>query len=153
VLLLLISILVNRLGLNSRNSSKPPVADPYRKKDLQKSTGRKPGGQQGHTGTTLKQVANPDIIEIIQVDRNLLPPGQYREAGHEVRQVIDLDISTVVTEWRAQVLEDQNGKRYVASFPEGVSRSVQYGLGVKVNSVYMSQYQMVPYNRIEEHFL
>jgi len=34
VLLLLISILVNRLGLNSRNSSKPPVADadstPYR---------------------------------------------------------------------------------------------------------------------------
>ena len=153
VLLLLISILVNRLGLNSRNSSKPPVTDPYRKKELQKPSGRKPGGQQGHVGTTLKQVASPDIIEIIQVDRSLLPPGHYREAGHEARQVIDLDISTIVTEWRAQILEDQHGKRYVAPFPEGVLRSVQYGIGVKVNSVYMSQYQMIPYNRIEEHFL
>jgi transposase len=153
VLLLLISILVNRLGLNSRNSSKPPVTDPFRKKEPQKSSGRKPGGQQGHVGTTLKQVASPDIIEIIQVDRNLLPPGRYREAGHEARQVIDLDISTVVTEWRAQILEDQHGKRYIAPFPEGVARAVQYGIGVKVNSVYMSQYQMIPYNRIEEHFL
>ena len=30
VLLLLISILVNRLGLNSKNSSKPPSTDPNR---------------------------------------------------------------------------------------------------------------------------
>jgi transposase len=153
VLLLLISILVNRLGLNSRNSSKPPAADPYRKKERKEPSGRKPGGQQGHIGKTLKQVAHPDIIKIIPVDRNLLPPGHYREAGHEARQVIDLDISTVVTEWRAQVLVDQQGKRYVAPFPEGVSRPVQYGIGVKVNSVYMSQYQLIPYNRIEEHFL
>ena len=153
VLLLLISILVNRLGLNSRNSSKPPVTDPHRPKEPKKPNGRNPGGQKGHPGATLKQVANPDIVEIISVDRNLLPPGQYRETGHEVRQVIDLDISTVVTEWRAQILEDQQGKRYVAPFPEGVSRPVQYGIGVKVNSVYMSQYQMIPYNRIEEHFL
>jgi len=29
---------------------------------------------------------------------------------------------------------------------------VQYGIGVKVNSVYMSQYQLIPYNRIEDHF-
>jgi len=153
VLLLLISILVNRLGLNSRNSSKPPVADPYRKKEPKNPSGRKPGGQLGHICTTLKKVANPDIIEVIPVDRSLLPPGQYRETGHEARQVIDLDISTVVTEWRAQILEDQNGKRYVASFPEGVVRPVQYGISIKVNSVYMSQYQMIPYNRIEEHFL
>ena len=29
----------------------------------------------------------------------------------------------------------------------------RYGIGVKVNAVYMSQYQKVPYNRIKEHFL
>ena len=74
VLLLLISILVNRLGLNSRNSSKPPVTDPYRTKEPRKSNGRKPGGQQGHISTTLKQVIDPDIIEIIPVDRSLLAP-------------------------------------------------------------------------------
>jgi transposase len=73
--------------------------------------------------------------------------------GYEARQVIDLDISKVVTEYQAQILEDQNGKRYVASFPDGVTRPVQYGIGVKVNSVYMSQQQLIPYNRIEDHFL
>lgn len=73
--------------------------------------------------------------------------------GHEVRQVIDVDISTVVTEWRAQNLEVQQGKRYVAPFPEGVVWPVQYGLGAKVNSVYISQFHMIPYNRIENHFL
>jgi transposase len=29
---------------------------------------------------------------------------------------------------------------------------VQYGIGVKVNAVYMSQYQLIPYNRVEDHF-
>ena len=33
VLLLLVTILANRLGLNSRNSSKPPSSDPNRKKE------------------------------------------------------------------------------------------------------------------------
>ena len=153
VMLLLISILVNRLGLNSRNSSKPPVTDPHRKKEAKTASGRKPGGQHGHIGKTLKQVADPDIIKPIPVDRSLLPPGEYRKIGHERRQVIDLDISTVVTEYQAEVLEDQRGTKYVAPFPEGVTRPVQYGVGVKVNSVYLSQYQMIPYNRIEEQFI
>lgn len=153
MLLLLVSLLLNRLGLNSKNSSKPPSTDPFRKKESRKTDGRKPGGQLGHIGTTLKQVTDPDIVKEIPVDRNHLPPGHYRSAGHEARQVIDLDITTVVTEWRAEVLLDEQGNRYVAPFPEGISRPVQYGIGVKVNAVYMSQYQMVPYNRIEEHFL
>jgi len=153
VLLLLVSLMLNRLGLHSKNSSKPPSTDPFRKKEPCPASGRKPGGQPGHTGTSLKQVADPDIIKELPVDRSHLPPGRYRVVGHEARQVIDLDITTVVTEWRAEILEDEQGKRYAAPFPEGVSRPVQYGIGVKVNAVYMSQYQMVPYNRIEEHFL
>lgn len=153
VLLLLISILVNRLGLNSRNSSKPPSSDPNRIKKSRKTGERKPGGQPGHKGKTLQQIDDPDEIKIIPVDRNTLPRGQYRAAGYEIRQVIDVDIATVVTEWRAEILEDSSGKRHVAPFPEGVTRPVQYGVGVKVNAVYMSQYQLIPYNRIEDHFL
>lgn len=152
VLLLLVSILVNRLGLNSRNSSKPPASDPFRKKERKTAGGRKPGGQHGHVGKTLQQVGNPDIVKPIAIDRRLLPPGEYRNVGHEARQVIDLDISIVVTEWQAEILVDQNGKKFVAPFPEGVTRPVQYGVGVKINSVYLSQYQMIPYNRIEEQF-
>ncbi|MCK9295566.1 MAG: IS66 family transposase [Desulfobulbaceae bacterium] len=151
-LLLLVTILLNRLGLNSKNSSKPPSTDPNRVKRPRVQSGRKPGGQPGHTGTTLQQVPDPDESFIIEIDRATLPHGQYRQAGYETRQVIDLDIGRVVTEWKAEVLEDSHGKRYVAPFPEGVIRPMQYGIGVKVNSVYMSQYQLIPYNRIEDHF-
>ena len=40
----------------------------------------------------------------------------------------------------------------MASFPEGVNRPVQYGLGLKANVVYMSQYQLIPYDRVRDHF-
>lgn len=151
-LLLLVSILVNRLGLNSKNSSKPPSTDRFRKKEPKASTGRKPGGQTGHVGTTLVKFPDPDIVKSIMVDQTKLPPGMYHEVGFEARQVVDVDISTCVTEFQAQILEDQSGKRYTAPFPDGVTRPVQYGSGVKVHSVYMSQFQLIPYNRVEEHF-
>jgi len=64
----LISILVNRLGFNSRNSSKPPVTEPHRKKEAKTVSGRKPGGQHGHISKTLNQVADPDIIKFSPVD-------------------------------------------------------------------------------------
>jgi transposase len=152
VLILLISLLANRLNLDSTNSSKPPSADPNRKKKPKPKTGRKKGGQNGHVGTTLKKVDDPDIIEPIDIDRRTLPPGQYHEAGFEARQVFDIDISRVVTEYRAQVLEDESGNRYVAPFPEGVTKAAQYGTGLKAHAVYLSQFQLIPYNRIQDYF-
>lgn len=152
VLILIITLLVNRLGLNSTNSSKPPSTDQNRKRKDQKKTGKKPGGQKGHTGTTLQRVDNPDRVEEIEIDRRALPPGQYKLAGYETRQVFDIDISRVVTEYRAQILEDEKGQQFVASFPEGVTKAVQYGNGIKSHSVYMSQFQLVPYNRIQDYF-
>jgi len=152
VLVLIISLLANRLNLNSTNSSKPPSADPNRKKKPKPKTGRNKGGQNGHVGTTLKKVDDPDIIEPINIDRRTLPSGRYHEVDYEARQVFDIDISRVVTEYRAQVLEDENGNRYVAPFPEGVTKAVQYGTGLKAHAVYLSQFQLIPYNRIQDYF-
>ncbi len=140
LLLLLVTLLLNRLGLNSSNSSKPPSTDPNREKKKKAPSQKKPGGQKGHNGTTLQKFTDPDVVEDIPVDRTTLPEGVYTDVGYESRQIVDLDISRIVTEYRAQVLEDVNGKRYTATFPEGVSRPVQYGINVKVHSVYMSQY-------------
>ena len=62
-----IKVLQARLAQNSRNSSKPPSTDPDDKKlkpmSLRKNSGKKPGGQTGHPGATLKQVDNPDQIQ------------------------------------------------------------------------------------------
>ena len=154
VLLILVTLLLNRVTLNSKNSSKPPSTDPNRKKSSKKGkSDRKPGGQEGRNGTTLEQVDDPDEVTELQVDRRTLPKGvRYQEAGHEIRQVIDIDISRFVIEYRAQILEDDQGHRFVASFPQGVNRPVQYGLSLKANAVYMSQYQLLPYDRIRDHF-
>ncbi|MEE9368943.1 MAG: DUF6444 domain-containing protein [Pontiella sp.] len=63
VLVLIVTLLVNRIGLNSRNSSKPPSADQNRKKPPCKGNEKKQGGQKGHKGTMLAKVDDPDIIE------------------------------------------------------------------------------------------
>jgi transposase len=152
LLILIITLLANRLNLNSTNSSNPPSSDPNRKKQPKPKTGKKPGGQKGHVGKTLEKVDDPDNIELIEVDRRKLPIVRYREVGFDTRQVFDIDISRVVTEYRAQIIEDDNGNRFVATFPEGVTKAVQYGTSLKSHSVYMSQYQLVPYNRIQDHF-
>lgn len=152
LLLILVSLLVNRLGLNSRNSSKPPSSDPNRPKAKRPAGKRKPGGQKGHSGKTLQKFSDPDRIEEIKVDRSKLPDGQYKDVGYESRQVVDIDISRIITEYRIQILEDEHKKRYYAEFPEGVTQQVQYGTSVKATAVYLSQYQLIPYARLEEMF-
>ena len=57
--------LESRLNQNSRNSSKPPSTDFFVKekpnsKSPRKNSGKKPGGQEGHPGTTLEMINNPD---------------------------------------------------------------------------------------------
>jgi hypothetical protein len=98
--------LTRRLEQNSRNSSRSPSSDlPFVKPEptsLRRRSGRKPGGQQGHLGSTLAQVGDPD-------ERVRYEPGPCvgcgadladgAEVGVERRQVFDLPPMTVrVTE-------------------------------------------------------
>lgn len=152
VLLLLVTVLLNRTTLNSKNSSQPPSADPNRTKSSRQKSDRSSGAQKGRNGTTLRKVCDPDIIKSLKLDRRTLPKGQYHEQGVDTRQVFDIDLSRVVTEYQAQVLVNKQGKRFVASFPGGVTKAVQYGHQLKAHAVYLSQYQLLPYKRIAEYF-
>lgn len=153
LLVVLITILVNRLNLNSSNSSKPPSTDKDKKKKKRKKSNNKPGGQKGHQGSTLEPVSDPDEIEDIKIDKRRLPKGKnYKPDGYESRQVVNIVISSNIIEYRAQVLVDDDGIKYVAEFPKGVTRPIQYGASVKANATYSSVYQLIPYERIEEQF-
>lgn len=152
VLILIVTLLVNRLGLNSRNSSKPPSSDPNREKKPRNGKKKKRGGQNGHKGSTLQKVDDPDVVEELSIDKRTLPRGKYHKVGYESRQVFDIQISRIVTEYRAEILEDENGYRFVAEFPESISRPTQYGSGVKAHAVYMSQFQLLPYDRVKDYF-
>jgi len=164
-MLLLIKILFNQLNLDSHNSSKPPStnglkgskktssnSDDDKDNGKKKGNRKKRGGQNGHKGTTLKPVDSPDHIQSIKIDRRTLPKGKYTEAGYVARQVVEIITLREVTEIRAQILVDQFGKEFVAPFPEGVTRPIQYGSSVKANAVYLSQYQLIPFGRIQAQF-
>ncbi len=154
VVLFTMKLMCDRLLLNSSNSSIPPSRDPNRPRKQRTVLGkkRKQGGQEGHVGSTLQKVETPDIIEDLFIDKTTLPKGHYKKVGYEARQVFDIKITTHVKEYRAEILEDDNGKQYVADFPEEVSRAAQYGNEVKVQSVYMSVFQLIPLARVADYF-
>jgi transposase len=155
LLIVIVQLLVNKLGLNSRNSHKSPSQDPNRPRKKTKGKGRKrkPGGQPGHKGSYLKPVEKPDVVHEIIIDRKTLPKGHhYHHAGYDKRQVIDIVVSRQVTEYQAEIVRDENGDEYVAEFPDRVNRPVQYGATLKAKAVYMSVAQLIPVERVEDYF-
>ncbi len=144
LILMVVVMLAERLGLHCKNSSIPPSKDPNRKKAPKRSGDKSAGGQKGHKGTTLTQTDPPDEVKTQFVERDTLPKGKYHEVGFIKRQVVDIDISKIITEYRAQILENEQGEQFVADFPDGVNRHIQYGSNIKAHAVYLSQYQAHP---------
>jgi transposase len=151
-----------RLNQNSRNSSKPPSTDfsvkkkPNPKSRRQKSD-KKCGGQEGHSGTTLDIVANPD--EIIEHSLSYCEEcgstlENVKVESCEVRQVFDIPpVKLIVTEHRSQIKTcPQCGTPNKAAFPESVKYPVQYGPNILASAVYCKNYQFIPYDRICEFF-
>lgn len=149
-----------RLAKNSRNSSKPPSSDGYNKpkpKSRRTKSERTSGGQPGHKGRTLKQVAHPDEVKSHPVS-DCVQCGQSLQdcpvQAIERRQVFDLPpIQLSVTEHQAEVKVCPGCQGTTRGrFPESVSQAVQYGPQVQGLIAYLSQYQMLPYARLQEVF-
>lgn len=64
-----ISELSIQKSLHSRNSSKPPATDQNRRKNTRERSNRKPGGQPGHVGSTLKLSDQPDTLVPLSIAR------------------------------------------------------------------------------------
>jgi transposase len=140
-----IAELKRQLGQNSRNSSKPPASDsPFDKpapKSLRRRSGRKPGGQPGHPGSTLALVDDP-------AERKRHEPGPCSgcganltdapEVGVERRQVFDLPPLTVrVTEHQLIARRCACGTTTCGTAPEGVTAPVQYGPRITAIMLYL----------------
>lgn len=161
-----VKALEDRLARDSHNSSKPPSSDLGRPKPAPRSlrpapgeTGRSPGGQPGHPGSTLRRAVAPDHLLVQR-------PAQCGACGHslvgaldsqvrldaERRQVIELPpLALVVTEHRvAHVSCPGCGAETAGRFPGGVTQLVQYGERLKALAVYLHAYQLLPYGRATE---
>ena len=135
-----------RLRQAPRNSSRPPSSEgldkpPPRPRSLRTKSGRKPGGQDGHEGSTLAQVARPDREvrhEPGCCGRCGAGLGGRPVTGVERRQVFDLPLVEVtVTEHQLIERECGCGQRTKAAAPAGAEGPVQYGPRIAAVIVYL----------------
>ncbi len=144
---------LDKLNKNSHNSSKPPSSDMFGKtQSLRPASGKKPGGQIGHKGITLRMKEVPDDIVRHEVERcshchealAAVSPDDY-----EKRQVYDLPpLRLKVTEHRSLVKTCPHcGTVNKGAFPLGVDQAAGYGEQFKALCVYLTHYQLVPYGR------
>ena len=153
-----IKALEDRLGQNSSNSSKPPSSDwPTKQRSLRGKSGKSPGGQKGHKGHNLKMVTVPDATVVHGISACCKCGSSLMDtepAGYRKRQVFDLPpIKVEVTEHRAEdKICPHCGCKNEALFPESISQPTQYGPRIKAICTYLSQYQLLPYERTGELF-
>ena len=149
--------LKEQIAKDSHNSHKPPSSDGLSKpkpKSLRQSGHRPTGGQSGHSGHTLRLVANPDqtvrhsVGHCTGCGRSLAKQSSERV---ERRQVFDLsDPKLKVTEHQSEVKTCSCGCVNQAAFPPEVTAPVQYGQRVKSVAVYLRNYQLLPSERLAE---
>ncbi len=144
---------------NSSNSSIPPSKDenrPKRNQSLREKTGRKPGGQKGHPGDTLRMTATPD--EII-----MLVPEYCNKCGNDLRAIEALLESKrqaiEMPPIRPKYIEYQRfskqcgcGHKQYGEYPAYMTNHIQYGPSVEAMVGYYSVYQYLPFNRMKQMF-
>jgi len=142
---------------DSHNSSLPPSSDRFVRvpKSLRKKSGKKPGGQPGHQGHSLRQVEMPDEIIVHQVERCAHCYHDLSECSArlaERRQVIDLPVKRLwVTEHRAEEKQCPTCLHLTrASFPADVLAPAQYGTSIQTVATYLVAGQTVPYARASQ---
>lgn len=150
--------LENRLNLNSTNSSIPPSKNPLKRKIVPNSripSGKKPGGQIGHKGSTLSPVEKPDLKinhapEVCSgcgatVQTDLL---QFLDERQEV------EIPPIIVQYIAHRLfsyhcpdchTTTNGE-----FPRHITQKIQYGPRLTACVAYLSVYQLIPVKRLTQ---
>ena len=159
-----IASLKNRLAKyetpkTSRNSSLPPSKDenrPKRNQSLRKPSGKKPGGQLGRKGNTLKMTSTPD--EIIK-----LYPEYCNSCGSSLdeltavkgqsRQIIDIPpIKAIYREYQVFSKICNCGCQTEADFPKHVNTPISYGHTIESLIGYFHTRQYLPFLRMKEVF-
>jgi len=100
-----IAELEEQLRQNSGNSSRPPSLDMGRRKVPRGPTGRKPGGQPGHVGTT-REIVPPEQVEEV-VDQE---PERCANCGTSLEGVPRIDAEV------RQIVETPEFKAFVREF-------------------------------------
>ncbi|MBE2935982.1 transposase [Anoxybacillus flavithermus] len=142
-----------RTKKNSTNSHLPPFSDRFVAKSPSRQTsGKQPGGQPGHQGTTPRQVPNPDHRVLHRVTK-------CKGCGHSLEHVapLQVDIRQVfnLPMVRMEVTQHEREVKgcpechlvQQAEFPFYVTNHVQYGPVITSLVLYWNHAQLIPCER------
>ena len=154
--------LQDKLGNNSRNSSRPPTSDGYSKPDpksSRKPSGKKRGAQKGHPGTSLYSMAKD-----LPVDRVVQHcPGSCMQCSHfseciqkavvqETRRVLDIEVRRDVIDHQTMLMPacPYSTESLCGEFPPQITACCQYGDKLKTLAVSLNVVASVPLRTIAE---
>lgn len=119
-------------------------------------SGKSPGAQQGHEGSTLKMTSTPDkVINHKPHFCNCCGLGLQKNKAELVarRQVVDIPaVAPVYTEHRLYQKTCSCGHSNSAGFPVGVNAPVSYRDNTQALIAYLHTRQYMPFARISEFF-
>ena len=138
------------LNNNSNNSSKPPSSNtkPANEYNSRAKSGKKPGGQRGHKGSTLSKAEIEEKIKAGKLEHRIKEigtPGIGRKGKYISRYRVDLEFRPVATEYR--IYADAQGKYHV---PKELTADVAYGDGIRSFCAYLYSEGVVSVERIAE---
>jgi len=148
-----------RLAKDSHNSSKPPSSDGLKRKtkSLRQKSGKKPGGQLGHSGETVHLVAMPDdVVEhrpAVCAHCHAPRADDAPVALRERRQVQELPLVVRLVVSGHQALHVRCPHcTYVSSgaFPPGIPSRAHYGSHVRALAVYLVEQRHPPLGRVPQ---
>ena len=154
--------LQDKLGNNSRNSSRPPSSDGYSKPDpksSRKPSGKKRGAQKGHPGTSLYSMTKD-----LPVDRVVQHcPGSCMQCSHfseciqkavvqETRRVLDIEVRRDVIDHQTMLMPacPYSTESLCGEFPPQITACCQYGDKLKTLAVSLNVVASVPLRTIAE---
>jgi len=151
-----------RLAKDSHNSGKPPGSDGLKRKtkSLRQKSGKKPGGQLGHSGETLHLVAvlddvvghRPAVCAHCHAPLTDDAPVVLRERRQvqELPPVVRLVVRLVVSEHQAlQVRCPHCAQVCSGAFPPEVKSRAQDGSRVRALAAYLVEQQHLPLGRVQ----
>ncbi len=147
-----------QLNKNSKNSSKPPSSDGFKKpspKSLRKSSGKKQGGQEGHKGKGLSITQSPDetVNHVPAKCIGCFNAGKCISCGvAEKRYEVDIIVNTKVIQHCSLSFQcmKENNKIISGTFPDNIASTMQYGNNLEALAISLNTIGMVSIKRTHE---
>ena len=143
---------------NSHNSSKPPSSDGFKRfpPNSRKPSGKKAGGQKGHTGSALQITAKPD--ETVEYKPSacehcpLWDQCRGNACTAETRNVVDISVKTIVIAHKTLEIPScpLSGSCQRGEFPGNIRATIQYGDNLQALVTSLNTVGAVSVNRTHE---